>query len=159
MTDLDRPELPGSAMLAAQIERRRVLRTAAGGVFLGLAAAMAGEFRFATHALANPNRHRPDNGGGKCCPGFAGSCCGPSPCCNTACCNRACCAPNDFHCSGGCTPHVEPYDNTNGCWSCQNGNYVTTCCDCNFPDPDGGGCPTPSGLSGICICYRVLHLA
>lgn len=149
MTDLDRPELPGSAMLAAQIERRRFLRRAAGGIFIGLTAAMAGEFHFVTHALANPKNPRHDCCGPGC-PGLAFTFCGPSPCCNTSGCSVPCCAPGNLTCSGPCTENTSAWPNTDGCWANQSGNFIITCCDCNTGS---------SKCGGVCICSRVLHIA
>jgi hypothetical protein len=139
------PAPPGALFLAKKIERRRFLRHGAAALFGGFMAVSTGTasvFGF----LANPAQ-----AAGGCCP----ACCGPSPCCNTSCCSKGCCAPvgKNYVCNNnGVT--CFGFDNTWGgshCWSCQNGNVITICCDCRINNRTN--CPNPNGINR-CICYQ-----
>ncbi len=139
------PEVPGSALFASLIERRRFLRRGATALFYTVAGATVGSLATARTALG-----KPADSAGPCCP----SCCGPSPCCNTSCCDKPCCSVDSTSCAdNGSTclgPDYRYYGSgVGGCWTCVYSDALTTCCDCKINN--NTGC---SGYTNRCICSQ-----
>jgi len=130
--------LPGSEFFARRIERRRLLRWAANGLFLRVAVGSAAGYRF---FFMNPESAKAIGG---CC---AYSCCGPSPCCGTSCCSKNCCSPTNPSQCLNCSPDYGEYASS-GCWTCFYSTYYVACCDCK-----ASGC----GQYNRCICEKAVH--
>ena len=147
-----------SAVMAEQIDRRRFLRTASKGIFVGVTAITTGslwDWKYARRAYAtNFQCAGAIHGVGPGCPGSAyGSPCGPDPCCNATSCD---CGSNGNCATGGLSCHGFDGDwGGTSCWTCVTGfvccqddgcacscQYTTTCCDCR-----GTNC----GGDSICI--------